>query len=517
MTLTALEKLPPHDIAAEETVIAAIMVDDDALAQLRPLLDPRDFFREKHGIVYAAQCALYSRGEPTSPIAVAGELDRSGLLDTIGGLAYLIGLTVDLPTSVGVAYFARLVAAAAARRRLISAAGKLANLAYDTANALDVAEIISHAEQTIRDCMPAALVSGAESLADLTRDLGGDWLDELDGLVVPEGQSSGSRQIDYQMPGGGFVPGKCYGLVAPTSSLKSTIARWIARRMARLPAQRHPGHARVLFISNEQTRREQWRTQLAAEAGVDVLSRQRQIADAQRMGRAVPALDDATRARVQAALADAEQNADLLIKVRPGMTATEIKVTVQQELLKGPLDLVIVDYLQRVGPEPHLLRADEHVQIAAAARILADMAFLLDVPVLVCAQQLQEQQSQDGKRNNYRPDLEKVYGSKELTKVAYMMFAIYWRQYYVTKRWIEPDSDPLADRIVELVVTKAQLGEFGTSAWLMPDPATGRLEDLACVSCGDLMTGRSSMLIQPDGLSVLCRRCYEGDAVFDDR
>jgi replicative DNA helicase len=506
-----LEHLPPHNTDAEEAVIAALMIDDEAIHRIRPLLDERDFFREKNGAVYRAICALAARREPTSPVLVASELAHQQQLEIVGGLSYLSQLTNELPTAVGAEWYARLIAAAAARRRLISASGRLAQMAYDESNALDVAEIISRAEELIRVCMPAALATGAESLADLTAELGSDWQDELDGVILPEGQSSGFRQVDYQMPGQGWVPGKLYGLVGPTSSLKSTIARAFARRTLLQPSRRHEGNARVLVISLEQTRREQWKTQLAALAGIDTLARQRQIADAARAGRQPPPLSPEDSARLASALATARENRDLLIKVQPGMTATEIKVCIQQQLLKGPLDLVIVDYLQRIGPEPHLLRADEHVQIATAARLLADTAFQLDVPILLCAQYLQENQSADLRKTGYRPDLEKVYGSKELSKVAYMMFGIYWRAYWVKKGFLEPDADPINDNLVELLVTKAQLGEFGTSAWLIPDPATGRLEDLACIGCGVLMTGRSQFQLQPDGLQTLCLACYQGE------
>src|SRR5579883_3138716 len=126
-----LEKLPPNDIAAEEAVIAAIMVDDEAIFRIVPLVQPSDFFREKNAIIYEACVRLFERNEPTNPVLVANELNARGQLDMVGGLAYLSQITTDLPTAVGADYYARIVARDAVYRRLISASGRIAQMAYD--------------------------------------------------------------------------------------------------------------------------------------------------------------------------------------------------------------------------------------------------------------------------------------------------------------------------------------------------------------------------------------------------
>src|SRR5579884_710499 len=132
-----LEKLPPYDLAAEESVVAAIMVDDEAIYRVASLLQPEDFFQEKHGLIYSACLALWNRNEPTSPIMVANELGVRGQLDAVGGLAYLTQLTTELPTAVGVEFYAGIVARDAVYRRLISAAGRIAQMAYEGGPDLD--------------------------------------------------------------------------------------------------------------------------------------------------------------------------------------------------------------------------------------------------------------------------------------------------------------------------------------------------------------------------------------------
>src|SRR5260370_39526874 len=77
--------LPPHDISAEEAVIAALLLDEDAYPHVLPILQPQDFFREQHGWCYEACQALADRAEAITIPTLAHELDRAGHLDAIGG------------------------------------------------------------------------------------------------------------------------------------------------------------------------------------------------------------------------------------------------------------------------------------------------------------------------------------------------------------------------------------------------------------------------------------------------
>src|SRR3972149_4756976 len=100
------EKLPPHDIEAEEAVIASLLVDAEAIYKVAPKLKAEDFFREKNAWVYEACRALWDRNESLNQITVAHELARRGRLEEVGGASYLSRLVSDLPTSAGVEHYA---------------------------------------------------------------------------------------------------------------------------------------------------------------------------------------------------------------------------------------------------------------------------------------------------------------------------------------------------------------------------------------------------------------------------
>lgn len=125
-----LERLPPYDLAAEESVIGAVLADIGALDAVRAIVRPGDFFLERHAQVFAAALAVAERGEPTTPVLVLHELRNRGLDEAVGGLDALLRLTNELPTAVGVEWHAQQVAEDAYKRRLISTAGQLAAIAW---------------------------------------------------------------------------------------------------------------------------------------------------------------------------------------------------------------------------------------------------------------------------------------------------------------------------------------------------------------------------------------------------
>ena len=102
--------LPPHDIAAEEAVIAALLLDEEAYPRVVAILRPEDFFREQNQWCYEACVALADRGETITHPTVSHELERAGRLDAAGGEPYLFEITGKHFTAEGVEAHARIVA-----------------------------------------------------------------------------------------------------------------------------------------------------------------------------------------------------------------------------------------------------------------------------------------------------------------------------------------------------------------------------------------------------------------------
>src|SRR6188508_3295316 len=96
------EQLPPHDIQAEESVVASLLVAPEAMEKVAGIIKPGDFFREVNAWTYEACFALWQRSESINQVTVAHELDRQNRLEDVGGLTYLSELILNLPTPIGV-------------------------------------------------------------------------------------------------------------------------------------------------------------------------------------------------------------------------------------------------------------------------------------------------------------------------------------------------------------------------------------------------------------------------------
>jgi replicative DNA helicase len=172
MTLAPFEKLPPHDIEAEEAVIAALLVDAEAVYRISPIVSSADFFREKHGWIYDACLALADRDEAINQITVAHELARRERLEEAGGQTYLADIIRRLPTSMGAEFYARIVKRDSTYRGLIHAATGIMQMAYEAPAEQEA--VFARAEELLHR------LRGGESFRDFVhiRELLQHYLDE---------------------------------------------------------------------------------------------------------------------------------------------------------------------------------------------------------------------------------------------------------------------------------------------------------------------------------------------------
>src|SRR5213595_271805 len=113
------DRTPPQDLVAEQSVLGAMLLSKDAIADVVEVLRPGDFYRPAHQTVYDTVLDLYGRGEPADPVTIAGELTRDGTLAKAGGAPYLHTLIASVPTAANAAYYAEIVRERAILRRLV--------------------------------------------------------------------------------------------------------------------------------------------------------------------------------------------------------------------------------------------------------------------------------------------------------------------------------------------------------------------------------------------------------------
>ena len=137
----------PQDVAAEQSVLGAMLMSKDAIADVVEVLKGADFYRPAHEAIYEAVLDLYGRGEPADPVTVADQLGKRGELNRVGGHIYLHDLLASVSIAANAAYYADIVREKAVLRRLVEASVKIAQMGYTGSG--DVADIVDAAQQTV--------------------------------------------------------------------------------------------------------------------------------------------------------------------------------------------------------------------------------------------------------------------------------------------------------------------------------------------------------------------------------
>ena len=169
-------RVPPHNLAAEESLLGAMLLSKDAIATAVELVDTDDFYKPAHGHIFEAVASLFSAGEPVDPITVAEELNRAGLLDGVGGPATLVSLQASTPATSNAGRYAKIVEEHSLLRRLIRVAGDIAELGYELPD--DVTKAVDLAESMVFQVAQRRVTDSTAAI----RDLLGGTLDRLEQL-----------------------------------------------------------------------------------------------------------------------------------------------------------------------------------------------------------------------------------------------------------------------------------------------------------------------------------------------
>jgi replicative DNA helicase len=169
-------RTPPHNLEVEESLLGAMLLSREAIADAVEVLQTGDFYKPSHGHIFEAVTALYSAGEPVDVVTVAAELQRVELLDAIGGSGKLLSMQAATPAVSNASRYARIIEELAMLRRLIGVAGEIAELGYEIPE--DVTKVVDLAESLVFDVAQRRVT---DTLAPI-RDLLDLHLDRLEAL-----------------------------------------------------------------------------------------------------------------------------------------------------------------------------------------------------------------------------------------------------------------------------------------------------------------------------------------------
>jgi replicative DNA helicase len=430
---TLIQRVPPHNLAAEMAVLCSVLMDGEVVGNLVPILKPEDFYRSANRHIYEVMLSLYDRGEPVVPPAVVEALRVAGLLERAGGTEYLNELVGAVDTPAHAEYFARMVREKAISRSLIHTASHLQQLAYEESST--GAELLEMAEAQVYELSKRREISEAQSVAGLLT----ETFEELQsGGPLTTGVRSGFTSFDEMT--GGLKPGELIIVAGRPSMGKTTWALNVARH-----ASTREGKVAAVF-SLEMTAKNIVRNMLCAEARVD--------GKKMRQGRF---LSDADHRKLQDA-AGVLFEARLFVDDTPGLTPTLLRAKSRRIKSRHGLDLIVIDYMQLMsggpGSRSHENRQQEISYISRSLKLLARE---LEVPVVALSQLNRAAEQREGNR----PRLSDLRESGAIEQDADVICLLYRPEYYMSPRVDEAKRAEVTGK-AEVIIGKQRNGPTGT-------------------------------------------------------
>jgi replicative DNA helicase len=426
-TTTGANSTPPQNAEAEASLLGALLIDSDAIVKIADTVSPADFYEKRNERIYESILQLYNQHESIDVLTLADKLKNNGLLESVGGPAYLTELTNFVPTAAHVEQYADIVAQKAMRRRLINASKDIVGMGYDESKQLR--ELIEEAESRLFEVSQQHIKQDVISLEAILA----ESFDRLDDLHKDKdkirGVPTGFKDLDSTLAG--FQKSDLVILAARPSMGKTALALNFAHNIAVQSNQP------VLIFSLEMSKEQLVDRLLSMESGVDAWAlRTGNLTDAdfEKIGQAMGTLSEA----------------QIFIDDSPGITISDLRTKARREAHKRPLGLIIVDYLQLMSGGSRYGTDGNRVQeISEISRGLKGVARELNVPVLALSQLSRSVES----RNPQIPQLADLRESGSIEQDADVVAFIYREDYY------NPETD--RKKLTDIFIKKHRNGPTG--------------------------------------------------------
>ncbi|HUO79227.1 MAG TPA: replicative DNA helicase [Steroidobacteraceae bacterium] len=443
-------RLPPHSVEAEQAVLGGLMLDATAWDGVADLIQAHDFYRRDHQLIFEAIAGLVDARSPCDAVTVSEALSGKGLVDEVGGLAYLARLTRDTPSAANVRAYAGIVRDHALLRQLVNAGGEIAAMALDTRGRAP-GELVEEAERRVFEIAERGTRTRAGF--QTVRDILPRTIDRIDLLHQNPGAftgvATGYTELDKMTVG--LQPGDLVVIAGRPSMGKTTLAVNIAENAAierKVPAaifsMEMSAEALTLRMISSLGRVSQSHLRTGALSAEDW-----------------PRITSATEVLSQA---------PIYIDETPSLTPTEIRARARRLKREKGLGLIVVDYLQLMQvPGTKENRATE---ISEISRSLKALAKELQLPVIALSQ-LNRSVEQ---RVEKKPVMSDLRESGAIEQDADVILLIYREEVY------EPNTPRKG--IADIIVAKQRNGPTGEVHLTFLGEFT-RFENLVAESYGE--------------------------------
>lgn len=420
------ERVPPHNIEAEQSVIGAIFLEPEAFSTASEILIAEDFYRASHQRVFAAMMKLADRGEPIDVVTVTTYLNNVKQLEEVGGVAYLMQVAESVPTAANIEYYCRIVEEKGLLRRLIRAATDIVTSGFEKED--EVENVLNEAEKSILEVSSRNNSGSFKEIKDVLIDVYDkiEQLHESQGDVT--GVPTGYQELDRITSG--FQKNDLIIIAARPSVGKTAFALNVAQSVAVKTDEK------VAIFSLEMGADQLVQRMLCAEGNIDsqrLRSGQLQPDDWGKLTMAMGSLS----------------NAGIFIDDSPGIRVSEIRSKCRRLKQEHGLGMIMIDYLQLIQGSAGS-NENRQQEVSEISRSLKGLARELEVPLIALSQLSRGVES----RQDKRPMMSDLRESGSIEQDADIVGFLYRDDYY--------DSESEKENIIEIIISKQRNGPTGT-------------------------------------------------------
>ena len=435
-----LGRKAPQSIEMEKAILAAIMIDKDAIDTVREILSEASFYLPSHQKIFSASLKISSRHEPVDIALLAEQLSKDGVLEMCGGPGYLIELSNTVASSANVEFHSRIVAQKFIQRELIRLGNDVIKHGYDSTK--DVFETLDETESKIyqlsenytsEDPVNTSQVLGG-ALSDLQQRMDKSLNNELQGV------ETGFKQLNELS--GGWQKGDLIIVAGRPGMGKTAFTLTLARNAAVMANQT------AVFFSLEMPTNQLMMRLISSESDVE----QEKI----RRG----TINQAELAQVTSKM-DKLNKVNLFFDDTPGLSVMDFRKKVRKiKRAHENLGLIVIDYLQLMTVNMiegnGKIISNREQQIAFISRSLKSIAKELEVPIIALAQLSRQAENRGTSTKPSKPMLSDLRESGSIEQDADMVIFLY-REAYYDKEARDADGNSL-EEVATISVAKNRNG-----------------------------------------------------------
>lgn len=433
-------RVPPHNIEAEQAILGGLMLDSEAWDDVASLIDTPDFYRPAHKKIFEAIKSLNRQGQSADIVVLSNHIQRNNEMEAIGGPRYLAELIENTPSTVYLEQYSKIVKEKSLVRKMVAATQKIADEGL-TEGFEDVEKYLEAAESSVFNV--AQTGSDKQTLTG-PDELVKNSITKIQEIMALKGNitgiSTGFLELDEMTAG--LHGGELIIVAARPSMGKTALGLNITSHAALREGKS------VAFFSVEMPKEQLMMRILASEAKINL--------GKIRIGQ----IDDNSWARLINTAAKMSES-KLYINDSSGISPFEIRSIARKHQSKHGLDLIVIDYLQLMSMKQRMESRER--EVSEISKSLKALSKELNIPVIALAQL---NRGVEG-RSDRRPMLSDLRESGSIEQDADVIAMIYREDYY------ERENPTGA---AEIIIGKQRNGPTGTVKvrW---EPALGRFSN----------------------------------------